>query len=288
MNTPVSVIIVSFNTKELTRKALQALFRTDTQPKQVIVVDNASTDGSVEMVHVEFPNVTVIANAENKGFAEANNQGLAIANQPYVWFLNSDTETGSQTLGQLVEYMEAHPRVGAAGPQLVYPSGSLQSVGGFFPTVLNVFLYLIPLHKALPKRITRKLRLIGIPPQRIPKDGLDIDYATGAALFARKKAIDRVKGFPVHYFMYFEETDLCYRLRQNGWDIKTLAVDPVMHIAGGSYKTHYDKRRLQAFVSGLRTFVRTNYRGTRKVVILVELALLAPLSSVIKRKFRTL
>lgn len=288
MSVPVSVIIVSFNTKDLTRKALEALFRSDAQPKQVIVVDNASSDGSADMVRAEFPNVTVVSNAENKGFAEANNQGLALTDQPYVWFLNSDTETGIKTLGQLVEYMEVYPRIGAVGPQLVYPNGSLQSVGGFFPTTINVFLYFIPIHKLLPDRIVRKLRLIGVSPQLIPKDGLNIDYATGAALFVRKKAVDRVNGFPTHYFMYFEETDLCYRLQQNGWEIKVIDVEPVMHVAGGSYKTQYDRRRLKAFISGLRTFTRTNYRGVKKMFILTECAFLASISMFLKRKFGNL
>jgi GT2 family glycosyltransferase len=131
---PISVIIVSFNTKDLTRKALSALYNSSKLPEQVIVVDNDSKDSSVEMIKAEFPQVILIESKENLGFAKANNRALRdVANQTYVWLLNSDTETGRDSLEQLYEYVEAHKEVGAVEPQLVYPDGSLQSTGGFFP-----------------------------------------------------------------------------------------------------------------------------------------------------------
>lgn len=285
MNSPVSVIIASFNTKDFTRKAIAALLRSDAKPEQIIVVDNASTDGSVGMIKGEFPNVTVIENKENVGFGMANNQGIVLATQPYIWFLNSDTETGVKTLGQLVSYMDAHPEIGAVGPQLVYPDGSLQSAGGFFPTPMNVFLQFIPLHKLLPKATIRQMHLIGMAPRHIPEVGLAVDYATGAALLIRRNLLDSVGGFSDKYFMYFEETDLCYRVCKSGSGIRVINTEPVMHVHGGSFKKKSDIKRLNAFTDGMEIFVRSNYSGMKKIIILAEIALLARLGLVIKRLF---
>jgi N-acetylglucosaminyl-diphospho-decaprenol L-rhamnosyltransferase len=281
---PVSVIIVSFNTKDLTRKALSALYNSSKLPEQVIVVDNDSKDNSAEMIKAEFPQVILIESKENLGFAKANNRALReTANQPYAWLLNSDTETGRNSLEQLLVYMKAHQEVGAAGPQLVYPDGSLQSTGGFFPGFCNVFNYLIPYGFLLPEKWRRKMKSIAVFPQVIPDAGLELDYATGAALFVRKQTIEEAGLLPEDYFMYFEETEMCYKMKQKGWKIKALNTEPVMHVYGGSFKTKYDPRRLKIFMDSLKIFVRRNYRGRKKNCILTEIFLLGWLSLAIKK-----
>jgi GT2 family glycosyltransferase len=268
---PVSVIIVSFNTKDLTRKALSALYTSGKLPEQVIVVDNDSKDSSVEMIKAEFPQVILIESKENSGFAKANNRALReVANQPYVWLLNSDTETGHSSLEQLYVYMESHKELGAIGPQLVYPDGSLQSAGGFFPGFCSVFNYLIPYGFLLPKKWRRKMKSLALFPQVIPDEGLELDYVTGAALFARKQAIEEAGLLPEDYFMYFEETEMCYKMKQKGWKIKVINTEPVMHVYGGSFKTKYDPRRLKIFLDSLKIFVRRNYQDWKKHAILSE------------------
>lgn len=281
---PVSVIVVSFNTRDLTRKALNALFNSSKLPEQVIVVDNDSKDDSVEIIRREFPQVTLIESRENLGFAKANNLAIRTAvSQPYIWLLNSDTETGVQSLEQLYNFLEKHQDFGAVGPQLVYPNKSLQSAGGFFPTFANVFTYLIPITFLFTSSIKKKLRSIAIFPQQIPDDGLDIGYATGAALFARKQAIDDAGLMPEAYFMYFEETEMCYKMRQKGWKIRVINTEPVMHVYGGSFKTKYDPRRLKIFLNSLKIFVKRNYSGCKKNLILCEIFALGWLSFIIKR-----
>ena len=280
---PVSVIVVSFNTKELTRKALRALFNTSKLPAQVVVVDNDSKDGSVDMVKEEFPEVVVIENKENLGFAKGNNVAIRqLASQPYIWLLNSDTETGKNSLELLVEYIEKHPEVGALGPQMLYPNGELQSVGGYFPSIVNVFYYLLPLVFFLPRVWRCRLKSIALFPQPIPDGGLDLDYVTGAASLLRRKALDEVGLMPEDYFMYFEETDMCFRMKKAGWQVKAIDCEPVMHVYGGSFRTKHDSRRLSLFQESLVMFVKKNYTGLKKSIILLEVFLFGRLSILLK------
>lgn len=281
---PVTVIIVNYKTPDLTRRALAALFNSSVQPAEVVLVDNNSQDNTIELVKQEFPQVKIIVNSENLGFAKANNQAIRqFATQPYIWLLNSDTETGEKSLEELLAFMTAHPKVAALGPQLVYPTHELQSTGGYFPSPANVFMYLIPFTVILPKFIRRKLKSLVIFPQFLPKEGREIEYVTGAALFLRKEALDKVGLLSEDYFMYFEETDLCLRLKQAGWEVKVVDTDPVMHVYGGSFKTKYDPKRLKIFLNSLTLFVNKNCVGFQKKLMLTEIIILGPLSLLLKR-----
>lgn len=279
---PVSVIIVSYNTKDLTRKAILALRESSAHPKEVIVVDNNSEDGSVGMIRREFPEVNLIESKENLGFAKANNLAMEKTKEPYIWLLNSDTEIGKNTLKELYEYMERNDGIGALTPQLVYPDGKLQSFGGFFPSCFNVFLYLMPILYFLPADMKRMLRTLAVYPQPIPREGIELDYATGAALFLRRKALDQAGLLGEEYFMYFEETDLCWRLKKAGWKIKAINTDPVMHVYGGSFKARHDARRLRLFLKSLEKFVKKNYKGIGKYIVLLEIKLFGNISIKVK------
>lgn len=283
----VTVIIVSFNTKELTRRALQALLVSSVTPDKVIVVDNNSADGSADMVAATFPTVQLIRNTHNVGFAKANNQAIQLATTPYVWLLNSDTETGRRSLEQLVTYMEAHPRVAALGPQLVYPDGSLQSVGGYFPTVTNVFHYLFSTKTFLPTALRRSLRSIALYPQPLPGEGTVVEYVTGSALLLRRAALQECGMLAEEYFMYFEEADLCLRLGQRGWQCAVVDTEPVMHVYGGSFASARSPRRLTLFLESLCIFARKNYTGLTRALILLQVVLFGRLSIFLKSKMRS-
>lgn len=281
---PVSVIIGTYKTKEVAFKALAALFASASLPEQVIVIDNNSGDGTIEFLRGTFPQVEYVQNEKNLGYAGSNNRAMReFATQPYIWLLSSDTETGAHSLEQLYEYMESHPKVGAVGPQLVYPDGSLQSVGGFFPTPLNVFLYLFPITKLLPHVFKKKIKQIGLSPQIIPENGLELDYVTGAAILLRKKSLDDIGLMSEDFYMYFEDTDLCLRLGRAGWKCVVINCDPVMHVYGGSFKTRYDKRRLKITLESLALFVKKHYSGWKRYATLLEVRLLGPVSLLIKR-----
>ena len=281
---PVSIIIGTYKTKDVALKALGAIFAGNSLPKQVIVIDNNSGDGAIEFLRGSFPQVTYAQNETNLGCAGSNNRAIReFVTEPYVWILGSDTEIGAYSLEQLYDYMESHPDVGVVGPQLVYPDRSLQSVGGYFPTPLNVFLYLFPVTKLLPVSIRRKIRQIGITPQPIPDSGLELDYVTGAAMLIRKKGLDEVGLMADDFYMYFEDTDICLRLQRAGWKSVVINSDPVMHIYGGSFKTRYDKRRLKITLDSFAVFIRKHYSGWKRNLMLAEIRLLGPLSLLVKQ-----
>lgn len=276
----VSVIIVSYNTKELTRKCLASVLASSFAPLEIIVVDNASTDGSVEMIRQEFPQVRLIKNHDNAGFAKANNQAIKIAAGEFVWLLNSDTEAGADSLAETIvrSRIAEDETVAAAIPQLTYPDGSWQSVGGSFPSPMNVLLYFFPLHNILPVGWRRHLPLLAAYPQEIPAAGREFDYLTGAAILLKKSALERVGLLAEEYFMYFEETDLCWRLKRAGYKLIAVGSDPIRHVYGGSFRSKLDLKRLKMFRGSLELFVEKNYGGALRVVLLWEIKLLAPLS----------
>ena len=281
---PIAVIVVNYKTPDLTRNALVALCNSTILPEQIIVVDNNSNDGLVELVRKDFARVEIIVNAKNVGFAKANNQAIRnVVKQPFIWLLNSDTETGRESLEQLYTYMEAHPRVAVVGPQLMYPGGEFQSVGGYFPSISSVFSYLLPVVAILPKKMRYQMKGVALYPQPLSVEVKDLDYVTGAACLLRKEALDEVGMLAEDYFMYFEETDLCFRLKKAGWKIRAINTDPVMHIYGGSFKTKYDSYRLKLFLQSLEIFVKKNYTGLKKWVMILEIKILGPLSLVLKK-----
>lgn len=278
----ISTIIVSYNTKELTRKCLASLFASSLLPQEVIVVDNNSSDGSVEMIRSDFPQADLIVNIENVGFAKANNQAIKEATGKYIFLLNSDTEIGAETLRQMHDFLESNSNVAGVVPQLVYPDKSWQSVGGYFPSFLNVFRYLLPVAFLLPVAIKKKLKDIAIFRQETPVQGMKLDYITGAAAMFRKSVLDRVGLLGEEYFMYFEETDLCWRIRRAGHELMAIKTDPLMHIYGGSYKGKYDSKRINIFLESLQIFVKKNYSGIKRASILLEVSLLKNISLKIK------
>lgn len=276
---PVTVIIVHYKTLELTVKALRALFASAVLPMQVILVDNNSEDGIETVLGSEFPGVEYVGNTDNVGFAKANNEAIrSRATEPYIWLLNSDTETSPATLGELVAYMGVHAEVGALSPQLVYPDRSWQSVGGYFPTPSNVFRYLFPISAVLPASWRKGLRDLALYPQEIVGSGFDLDYVTGAAMFLRRSALDEAGLLGEDYFMYFEETDLCWRLREKGWAVRAIPSRPVMHVYGGSFRRRHDPARLRLFLESLKTFTRLHLHGWRRALILLLVTLGGPVS----------
>jgi len=283
----VAAIVASYNTRDFTRVALLSLKKSEYPLSQIIVVDNASVDGSVEMVAQEFPEVRLIKNQTNVGFARACNQGIALCTtETYIWLVNSDAEVHPQTLTTLVAYLDHHKRVGMLGPVLYYPDGSLQSSGGFFPSFFNVFRYLLPIASLFPQAFRKRLRDMALYPQVIPEEGFVVDYATGAACVLRKNALEDVGVLAEEYFMYFEETDLAWRMHQKQWEVRIIPTPPVVHVYGGSYKRKHDPKRLHIFLRSLSLFVQKNYHGVSRLSILFLIRILGPFSVALKTTFR--
>lgn len=224
-----SIVIVSYNTAALLRRCLAGLpAALGGAPVEVIVVDNASTDGSADMVTVAFPTVDLIRLPGNAGFAAANNAGLTSARGRYLCLLNPDTEVCAGALERLVAWLEARPAAGVAAPRLLNPDGSTQAVGFRFPGPIQVALDWFPLH---PRLLASRLNGRYPPPWPGP---FRIDHPLGACFVVRRAAAVDVGLFDAGYFMYSEEVDWCRRLAASGWEVWTLPEATVLHHGGQS------------------------------------------------------
>lgn len=225
-----SIVIVSFQVQECLERCLQSLERAcDSLAAQIIVVDNASSDGSLEMVRDNFPRVEWIANPDNRGFARANNQGLERAQGKYLLLLNPDTEIRDDSvdaLTRMVEFMDAHPRAGVCGPSLFYPDGTRQHSAFRFPSLAQIYMDLFPVNWRL-----RESRLNGRYPFAEYEKGrpFQIDHPLGAALMVRRETAGQVGVLDEDYFIYAEEVDWCMRIKRAGWEIWCVPAAKIVH-----------------------------------------------------------
>jgi GT2 family glycosyltransferase len=244
--TDLSIIVVNWNVRELLRSCLQSLLTdSQTNPKliiEIIVVDSASTDGSPEMIRTHFPQVRLIASEHNLGYANGNNVGAAAAQGRYLFLLNPDTEVQPGTLARIIGYMETHPAVGALGPQLLWPDGSIQSSRRRFPTLGSLFWDSTLLGQWFhDNRHSRAYHLADQPADQAQK----VDWVVGAAILIRREAWLGVGPIDQDFFMYFEETDWCRRSVEAGWETHYLPSARVTHYEGKSSEQVVAARTLQ-------------------------------------------
>lgn len=253
----VSVIIVSWNTRALLHACLTSLAdASDSVRAEIIVVDNASRDGSARMVEHGFPHVRLIANSRNEGFAAANNRGAGQAHGRYLLLLNSDTVVPPDTIDPMVAYMDAHSGVGALGPRLLNADRSLQRSARDFPHPATDAIAILEMERwslagALARRYQQRTSAYWSDHQRTR----EVDWITGACLLLRREALEGVGLLDEGYFFFGEEMDLCYRLRQRGWTIVFLAAGDVVHL-GGQSASQVPAARLVWHYRGLQRFYR--------------------------------
>ena len=262
-----SIIIVGWNVRELLRACLACL----PCEAEVIVVDNASSDGSAEMVRRDFPQVRLLANSTNRGFTGGNNDGLRLASRPWVFFLNPDTVPHGDALDRMLAYLETHSDVGVVGPQLRYGDGSLQSSRRRFPTLATAFFESTPLAWHWPaerNRWARRYQMADVPADRAQ----EVDWLVGAALLTRQEVMAQVGGFDEGYFMYSEELDWQRRVKQAGWKIVYLPEAVITHYEGKSSEQATGARHIRFNRSKVRYFRK--YYGPLQTELL-RLSLLA-------------
>jgi GT2 family glycosyltransferase len=227
-----SVIIVSWNVRALLAQALRSLLDSwGQQPGlEIIVVDNASHDGTCEMLREAFPQVQLIASDQNLGFTRGNNRGLEQAHGRYLLLLNPDTEIRPGALAQLIDYLQTHPQTGMVGPQLLNSDGSLQPSRRRFPTLPILFLESTWLQGLAPRRLLRHFYLEDRPADQEQ----EVDWITGAAMLIPRPVLEQVGGLDEGFFMYSEELDWCRRIRAAGWTIAYLPTAQIVHHEGKS------------------------------------------------------
>lgn len=227
-----SIVIVSWNVKDLLRRCLASIAQTSASLAcEVFVVDNASEDGSPQMVASEFPHTILIANTANLGFTRGNNQALRRAQGRYALLLNPDAELTAGALQTMTGYLDAEPHSGVVGPQLVFPDGRIQSSRRRFPSAQTLFVE----STILQRRLAQSTMLQNYYVKDRPDDATqDVDWLVGACLMVRRAAIEQVGLLDERFFMYSEEMDWCLRLKRAGWRVVYLPAARVIHHEAGS------------------------------------------------------
>jgi GT2 family glycosyltransferase len=236
-----SVIIVSYNTRLVTLDCLRALsadLGTGAAPNglsisaEVFVVDNASTDGSVDAIRERFPDVHVIVNDQNLGFGAANNRTMRLARGEFFLLLNSDAFVQPGAVATLVQKLRSSPRVGVVGPRLLNRDGSLQVSCYRFPSPFRAWVENLWISAAFPHHpIVGDYRCW---PHDVPRE---VDWVIGACMLARREVVEQVGGFDEHFFMYAEESDWQRRIRDAGWKVAFTPDAEVTHLGGASGTT---------------------------------------------------
>ncbi len=254
-----TVVIVNYNVRELLRDCLRSLRECGTRwSREVIVVDNCSSDASVDMVRAEFPEVRVIVSPSNDGFAAANNRGIRASDgaSRYVMLLNPDTVVRPGGLDMLVDFMEAHADVGVVGPKLVKADGTLDlACRRSFPTPRIAFYHAFGLDKLFPHSREFAQYNLTYLDEDCPTD---LDCVVGAAMLVRREAIERAGLLDERFFMYGEDLDWAFRIKQQGWRVFYNPEVTIVHYKGQSSKQRKVKSIL-AFYDAMVVFHRKHY-----------------------------
>jgi GT2 family glycosyltransferase len=264
----VSVIIVNWNTCDLLRQCLRSVFDQGSSNHEVIVVDNGSSDDSVNMVRQEFSRVKLLANQKNRGFAAANNQGIGLAKGRYILLLNSDTIILDRAIEKTIVYADKHPDTAVTGCRVLNPDRTLQSSCFMFPSILNWFLFSTYAYRLFPRN-----RFFGREQMTwwMRDDSREVDVVTGCYMLVRKEALDQVGTMDERFFMYAEETDLCYRFKAKGWKNRFTPDAEIVHIGGASaIKLGANRARVSN-----RSFVRYMFKHWTKPRAVIGVYLLA-------------
>ena len=254
----VSVIIVNYNVRAFLENALVSIQKAlDGIDGEVIVVDNASDDGSVEMLRQKFPGVGLIVNDRNVGFAAANNIALKVSRGANILFINPDTVVQEDTLRVMMRFFKENPDVGLAGCKVLNPDGSLQlACRRSIPTPWIAFTKIVGLSALFPHSpIFAGYNLTYLDPDA-PSE---VDAVSGSFMFVRRKVVDEVGGLDEQFFMYGEDLDWCYRIKQAGWKICYTPATQIIHYKGQSARrSDIDEGKL--FYQAMRIFVRKHFK----------------------------
>ncbi len=284
--TDISIIFVSYNTAEMTKKAINLVKESLHQLKlEIFVIDNASRDGSAELVARDFPEVKLIANDVNVGFGRANNQVLSMVTGAYVLLLNTDAFVEPDTIQKTYDFMQVHPRTGILGVKLLGRDGVLQPSCRYFPTPWNIFLNRTGLNKLFPQ--TKMVDDMAWDHASVR----DCDWVPGCYYLIRKEVIDQVGLFDPRYFLYYEEVDHCFATKAAGWQVTYYPDTPVIHIGGESAKTDNKISKVGRQVSALQIesellYFRKNL-GLFSTLIHLTLFSCAELILMLKRAIKT-
>lgn len=238
----ISVIIVNYNSKDYLRGCIDSIDRFPHEIKiEILVSDNNSTDGSIDMIKNDFPQIRLIENKDNIGYSAAANKAIRKSSGRYILILNNDIEALEGSLDTLVKTMDEHPDIGLLGCMLLNSDGTLQQSFGYF----NLGFLSEVVQKFILNRYRKGNRLIGNYLRWAHKNFREVDWIKGACIMARRQAIDAVGLMDENYFLYFEEIDLCNRVRKGGWKVCYTPEARMIHYEGKSTTINSDKAMIE-------------------------------------------
>ncbi len=246
----ISFIIVNWNTRDILINCLNSIYKTVTDiDSEIDVVDNNSTDGSQEAVKNGFPDVKLIENSTNTGFAHANNQALSVMQGRFAVLLNSDAVLQEGAIKSLLNFMNNTPNAGIAGVQLINEDGSRQNSIDNFPSLETEIFNKSILRLIFPNKYPGKGRIYHNP--------IEVDSVIGACMMVRKEAMDEVGSLDEDYFIFLEETDWCFRMHKKGWKVYHVPDTRVFHLSGHSKRKAPGESQIEYYKS-LYKFFRKN------------------------------
>ena len=236
-------------------------------------MDNSSTDGTPGHIRKKYPRIQLIANDKNRGFAAAANQGIDSSGSEYILLINADCQVYEHSIDRLMDYLDSDPRVAVAGPRILNSDGSLQYSCRTFPSFLEAAVHTLLAHIYPNNPVTRKYKLMDAGRDK----PFRVDWVSGSCMMIRRPALKDTGNFDEKYFMYVEDIDLCYRMRQNDREVHYVPHAEVLHhIAGSSRKKKSrEKKSRSAHIraswrmqKSVFYFFRKNYRGTSRMLLI--------------------
>jgi hypothetical protein len=266
-----SIIIVNYNVKAFLQNCLLSIKKaTEKIDSEIIVVDNASDDGSIELIKKNFEDVILIESPVNLGFSKANNLGLKISQGNYICLINPDTIVEENTFEVMINFMENHPDVGLAGCKILNPDGTFQlACRRSFPTPWVAFTKIIGLSKLFPKsKLFAKYNLTYLDENQ----SYEVDAVSGSFMFLRRDVYEKIGGLDETFFMYGEDLDYCYRVKQAGYKVYYVHSTQIIHFKGESTKrSNIDE--LKHFYDAMRLFVRKHFSGSWIIELILQAAI---------------
>jgi len=263
----ISIILINYNRKQLALNCIYSIHNKSTSSNyEIIVVDNNSTDGSVEAIKARYPKVKVIAQKHNLGFGKANNIGANASTGEYLFFVNNDTIFTEDIIEPFSLFLKENPSCGAVGPLLVNADGTYQHSYGYFPSIINEW------------RVQKETKAIkSIPTNFNPQE---VDWVSFAAVMIPRNVFGQISGFDERYFMYFEDADVCLRLKEIGYSTIYYPAHSLVHLGGASWSPknidaiRYEYRRSQLLyyskhISLWQTFLLRFYLLLKHILLLI-------------------
>lgn len=266
-----SVIIVNYNVKEFIQNLIQSIYKAASSiTYEIIIVDNASTDGSVEFLREKFPEIKIIANKSNLGFSKANNQGLKIAKGEYLILLNPDTLVREDTFTTMIDFFRNNPQAGLTGCKILNPDGTLQlACRRSFPGPWTSFCKVTGLSSLFPNsRLFARYNLTYLDENQT----YEVDAISGSFMMFRREVYEKIGGLDEQFFMYGEDLDFCYRVQKSGYKIYYVHTTQIIHYKGESTKrSSLDENRI--FYNAMHLFVKKHLSTSFLVELILQIAI---------------